>query len=284
MKMRSLVSNLLFSFLIFGSLVAANSEKGCKRIKCTLEKISGGKAHFSGPMVPVKKPRAKGLGKPIVFSTNWSGYAAENNFSSPDKHSVTSVEGSWIVPSISPAQSGSYCYIWAGIDGYDNDTVEQIGTAHNWFAGSLQQFAWFEMFPAGAFFIGGFPVNTGDQIKVSVKYAGNHTFILKIYNITQQVFFQVPTSLTKSKAAKRQSAEWIVEAPLQPLSNFSPIQFGSCTAIIKGQKEVTGWFPHTPIVMVDSNFIPQSIPSPIPTILSSRKGAFFVTRQPETPA
>src|SRR5437870_4998940 len=62
-----------------------------------------------------------------VYSTNWSGYAAETNLTAPAANAVTAVSGSWVVPQVTGSSTG-YSSVWVGIDGYSSATVEQIGT------------------------------------------------------------------------------------------------------------------------------------------------------------
>jgi hypothetical protein len=159
-----------------------------------------------------------------VTSTNWSGYAAATNFTRPTSFSVSAVSGSWIVPTVKASGGNTYSSFWVGIDGYSSPTVEQIGTEHDFINGVQQNYAWFEMYPAGSYVINGFPLNIGDVISASVVYSGNNIFTLTIKNDTQSVSFTVPTAYTHSSTALRESAEWIVEAPyyngILPLSNF----------------------------------------------------------------
>ncbi len=83
----------------------------------------------------------------------------------------------------------TYCATWVGIDGYNNSTVEQIGTEQDVINGSQKNFAWFSLFPASTQEIEGFPVNVGDVIEGSVRYLGvedtNDVFRLTIKNLTQ---------------------------------------------------------------------------------------------------
>src|SRR5690348_12679669 len=58
-------------------------------------------------------------------STNWSGYAAQTNLTSPLSNAVTDVKGSWTVPTLSCTGTNTYSSVWVGIDGYSDNTVEQ---------------------------------------------------------------------------------------------------------------------------------------------------------------
>lgn len=170
-------------------------------------------------------------------SLNWSGYAVETSLKRPQKGAVSYVTGSWRVPTISASGSANtYSSIWVGIDGYSSSTVEQIGTEHDWTPNGQEHYAWFEMYPKGAYEIVGFPVAPGDQIVTSVTSLSGGLFQLTIINTTEKVSYTVPTSFTKSPSAKRSSAEWIVEAPwsggVLPLADFGTATFTGCSATL----------------------------------------------------
>ena len=181
-------------------------------------------------------------------SSNWSGYAVETSLVSPQRNSVSDVQGRWIVPKISSSSSpDTYSVFRLGIDGDDNNTVEQIGTEQDWTADGQQNYAWFEMYPHVGYVIEGFPVNVGDQIAAEVKYVSGGTFALSITNLTQNQGYVVPMSLTRLKNAQRSSAEWIAEAPYSggvlPLADFGTGYFSDCRATLNG---VTGPVDNAP--------------------------------------
>lgn len=171
------------------------------------------------------------------FSNNWSGYVAATDFTGTSVNdTVTYAAGSWIVPTLVSTPDDSYTAIWVGIDGLLSPTVEQIGTSHYWINGAQQNFAWFEMYPQGAYELIGFPIDNGDMISVRVGYKGDDTFKLVIFNHTQGVSTAIPSSYTVMPGALRSSAEWIVEAPysgsILPLSDFQLTTFNYCSAVI----------------------------------------------------
>ena len=68
---------------------------------------------------------------------NWAGYVAAPDLTDPQPQavntdSVTAVSGSWIVPAVTPSTvsnaSWQDCMVWVGIDGFSDQTVEQVGT------------------------------------------------------------------------------------------------------------------------------------------------------------
>ncbi len=221
----------LVAFLLVSMFGWSDSldESKAMEIQCSIKPIDRAKIHPKG-----KASRTKLQ----AFSTNWSGYVAAQTLSQSATNSVSFVAGSWVVPALLPTPDNSYCAIWIGIDGYLDGTVEQMGTAHDWVNGAQENFAWFEMYPMGAFEIGGFPADVGDQISVHLGYKGNDVFKLVMFNYTKGVFTTIPTSYTTAAGVQRSSAEWIVEAPFSggvlPLSDFKPITFNYCSATING--------------------------------------------------
>ncbi|MFI0434369.1 MAG: G1 family glutamic endopeptidase [Parachlamydiaceae bacterium] len=189
------------------------------------------------------------------LSFNWSGYTSftgKNDIRNPTYGSATAVSGSWIIPPLTSSEEGdTYSSAWVGIDGYANSVVEQIGTEHDVIEGVPVYFAWFEMYPAAAQVIEGFPVFEGDLVEGKVLYLGqdastNDLFRLTIKNHTRKVKFSINQSTLPGNPAHLSSVEWIVEAPVNitpegcveflPLANFGKIFFGNCQATINGLK------------------------------------------------
>jgi len=181
-------------------------------------------------------------------SNNWCGYVAFSNLSHKRGGLVSAVTGTWIVPLLHASTSNEcYASIWVGIDGFNSETVEQIGTEHNFdcLKGLQTNFAWFEMFPDSMYMIKTFPVNVGDKITANVLYKGKNeegkkVFVLTVINRTQDVFYQVPKSKTQVDKADCSCAEWIAEAPamkgnILPLSCFKGIDFSICNATMGGK-------------------------------------------------
>lgn len=170
-------------------------------------------------------------------STNWSGYVTESNFASPASGSVSDVKGTWVVPTVAAnGATSAYASTWLGIDGYSDSTVEQIGTDSDWTSRGASYYAWFELFPQYAYRIDGFPVRPGDTISAEVHYTGNGEFALTLTNVSRKLMFKINI---RDAAAKRESAEWITEAPssggVLPLANFGKVAFSGCSATISGQ-------------------------------------------------
>lgn len=231
---------LLLTLFLFTSLSAQERpvQKGSKKIECTPvpmpPRTKGGPNHIG-------KQGASFLNSSNDKSLNWSGYASFTSAKSPEIGSVQSVWGTWKVPKIHPSHTNTFSSSWIGIDGFDNQTVEQIGTAQEWYGGTARYYAWFEMYPSTAFMLDGFPVHPKDVIRASVVYAGTDSLFeyyeMIIENITRKVFTIVPTYTSES--TERASAEWIVEAPFDvttlPLAHYGQEHFWNCLTTIKGK-------------------------------------------------
>src|SRR5262249_13897571 len=95
-------------------------------------------------------PGFTGPGPVARHSSNWSGYVAATNLDSPQAGTVTYVTGSWVVPGVGAASTGSFdSAVWVGIDGYNTNTVEQVGTEQKVVNGQLTDYAWWEMYSSG---------------------------------------------------------------------------------------------------------------------------------------
>jgi Peptidase A4 family len=135
------------------------------------------------------------------FGGNWAGYAATGA-------TFTSVSGSWTEPKANCKDDGDLYAPWVGIDGYNDETVEQTGVQTACSTGSPVDSAWYEMYPAAPVYFSN-PVSTGDTITASVTYNGGSSYTLKISDTTKGW----TQTVTKSLSAQNASAEAIIEAP-----------------------------------------------------------------------
>jgi hypothetical protein len=194
-------------------------------------------------------------------SLNWAGYAVTGN-------DITNVSGSFVVPSLSTqtssagpnagavsnlvisavSQTGisaysnseakghpggssttSYAAFWAGIDGYNSNTVEQAGVLMEVQNGVASYSVWYEFYPAAPVYANWAP-NPGDNIAVYVNYtSSSNSFVATVVDTTLgEVYYSPYTSVS---GADRSSAEWIAEAPssghgILPLADFGTAYFG----------------------------------------------------------
>ncbi|MGD0284671.1 MAG: G1 family glutamic endopeptidase [Candidatus Saccharimonadales bacterium] len=177
-------------------------------------------------------------------SENWSGYAVTGS-----NNTYTSVTSSWLQPIlICTPNNNSYSADWVGLDGYNDQTVEQIGTEANCINGQAQYYTWYEMYPQNPFeTLTRLNVAPGNEVSATVTYnnppvshlknhqhgmLGNGTFTLAITNVTTGSTYS--TTQTPFLTVNRSSAEVIAEAPysngILPLAEFGIINFNTSEA------------------------------------------------------
>jgi hypothetical protein len=163
-----------------------------------------------GPMIRATGAGAKSVtagGVPTI-SLNWSGYAALST-----KSKFTYVHSEWVQPAVKcPGVADQLTSNWVGLDGFNDQTVEQDGTFG--FCGGRDHNkplyeAWYEMYPANSVAV--FPVHAGDIMEASVRYVT----ATKLFDLTITDLSTNKTSGTSAScnSCRRNSAEWIIERP-----------------------------------------------------------------------
>jgi len=213
-----------------------------------------------------------------VDSSNWSGYAVTGAAGS-----VTDAKASWTVPMIQgPCPSTpQYSSFWVGIDGFTDNSVEQIGTDSDCQNGVPTYYAWFEFYPHPSFIINSLTISPGDTISAEVKYLGRNQFTVSLTDTTTGHTFSTTTKVN----AQRSSAEWIAEAPsssggILPLADFGSAYFGVTTldsATMRGVSGPIGSFGSTvqEITMVSQK--DATTLKAVPSSLSGDQSSFSVT-------
>jgi hypothetical protein len=205
--------------------------------------------HGSRPAIRPLAGQGSPLGSDLsnFTSENWSGYVVSGGAGS-----VTSVNGSWTVPSVTCPRSDAYSAFWVGIDGFSptSQTVEQIGTESDCQGGTPDYYAWFEFYPANSVYINNVSVLPGDAISASVYCMATGLQVqctVSIEDINSGQFFTTTWAFgllgILGNPVLLTSAEWITEAPssenltILPLADFGTVRFGSDYASVDG---VTG--------------------------------------------
>jgi hypothetical protein len=143
----------------------------------------------------------------VLYSSNWSGYAA---LPEPAGQTFTSIVANYNVPSVTcSATPGTFSFHWIGLDGWSDQTVEQDGISANCRGSSPRYNAWYEMYPANSRWQ--FKVSPGDAIESSVRYRGHAKYELSLKDVTSGQGFDVIQSCPVSVCANS-SAEAITEA------------------------------------------------------------------------
>jgi hypothetical protein len=205
------------------------------------------------------------------LSGNWAGYAVTGS-----EGSVTSVSGSWNVPAVTGSKrETSYSAFWVGIDGFSDDspTVEQIGTSSDLRNGKAVYYAWYEFYPLQpmmAISTTELTISPGDSISASVEYSSDTlAFTLTITDVTHPDTYTISMPVSQlGYTPKRNSAEWIAEAPsssrgVLPLADFDKAYFGysytsvsaTCYATINGATSPIGSFDSSAIQQISMGTI-----------------------------
>lgn len=190
-------------------------------------------------------------GTAAMDSYNWSGYA---DVSSTAQY-FTKVSGGWTVPEVTCTPEDRIDANWVGIDGANDETVEQTGTLSWCYEGSAHYYSWYEMYPAGSVTVGT-TVNPGDKITASVTRK-NTKYTLKLTDATTAGNNVTETASCALTACLDESAEWITERPafsigITPLAQFSSVKFTSASATGGGTTaSITGFATAWDMTMVD---------------------------------
>lgn len=205
-------------------------------------------------------------------SLNWAGYAITSSAGS-----VTLVSGSFTVPTVKCSSSNAFAAFWVGIDGFNDNTVEQTGITANPCDTSFAPpgySAWYEFYPASPVYAS-FSVSAGDQVSAQVTYTpstGVFTTTLTVTSSSTTVGTLTQSSTVSG--AQSDSAEWITEAPslggqILPLANFGTVTFTSSSAIIGGTTgSISASFSSSAvheITMVTRNGTVKALPSALST-------------------
>jgi hypothetical protein len=147
----------------------------------------------------------------------WGGYAVTG--SGP----YTSITGSWNIPKMDCSDGGGDASPWIGIDGWSNDTVEQIGIDLDCKGGKASYHPWVEMYPGPSDYFSD-KVDSGDTLVASVKVSGGSWVLTESDLETGWT-----KSFKRSSTDQLESAEAIVEdiggggAP--PVPDFGAVTF-----------------------------------------------------------
>ena len=164
-------------------------------------------------------------------SSNWSGYAIPGR-----KGAYHRISGEWTVPYVRPASYSAYSSIWIGIDGYQNDSLIQTGTGHDFRDGSPYYYAWWEILPAVATILP-HSVHPGDRMSAVIVKRTRCKWLIRLKNLTRNWCFQT----VQRYNGPQSSAEWIVEAPevggaTTRLTRLTPVHFSRCRVNGKNPK------------------------------------------------
>ncbi len=164
-----------------------------------------GVARREGAMIPTSPHERIPLSGGTVDSSNWSGYVVSSK-----RHKITSVAGSFVVPSASRTRGG-FAATWAGIGGYRHGALIQAGVGEqaSRAVSGRYYYAWYELLPRPEHPIPGHRVRPGEHINVTIRQTGSSHWRISIVDIHHWRW-----SRRFSYHSANASAEWILEAPL----------------------------------------------------------------------
>jgi len=185
-------------------------------------------------------------------SFNWSGYAD----TATKAQTFTKVSGAWTAPSVTCNAEDQITSNWVGLDGFNSNTVEQLGTVGWCFQGTPTYFTWYEMFPAGLTEVGA-SLKPGDKISASVTRTGT-SYALKLTDSTTSGNNISVTKTCALATCTDTSAEWISERPsfsigIAPQAKYNAFKLTSGSVTANGKTTSIGAGPGVnAITMIDA--------------------------------
>ena len=240
---------------------------------------AGAQASAAAPLAPRIPYRGS-----TQESLNWAGYVDVFNKAGI----VRSVNASWIVPSVSCSKQTTDVAVWVGIDGYNDNTVEQTGILVQCQAGKAYYYAWYEFYPASPVYAPSSDVvKPGDKMVGWVVYnPSTGEFRTVLVDVTEHWNYTSPW--TSVSGAEDDSAEWIVERPavggsLTQLADFGKAYFnalytgilpagGVYVVLTNGSSGNISSFNYVELIMVNNKGSILAQPSP----LASDGASFYV--------
>jgi hypothetical protein len=228
-------------------------------------------------LVPGTRRRVGALTKVSYY--NWAGYADDNS----KGNTYTKVSGVWTQPAVTcPTKEQQIAVFWVGIDGFNNNTVEQDGTIAQCFEGTAFYYTWWEMYPTNYIQAVGTTVKPGDKITASVVKTGT-SYALNLTDSTTPGNNISTTQTCAAATCAAASAEWIAETPswprgYVPFPNFKKWTVSSAAVTSGTTSGKISTFPDDEITLVSGGGVSNgSYPLGTPSALNSTGNGFGVT-------
>ena len=162
----------------------------------------------SHPLIPAGSPSGgtastlRGLG---WSSYNWSGYDLTGG-----EGAYTAITGCWTVPTVSAGGGANADSLaWIGIDGVNDEDLIQTGTEQDWFDGSAQYGAWWEILPNYLTPIA-MTIDPDDAMCAAITQGTGGNWTITLTDETTRATF----STVQAYAGPGESSEWVMERPL----------------------------------------------------------------------
>jgi hypothetical protein len=201
----------------------------------------------------VVTPFLKSLQTENLVSFDWGGYGVASNLLVPQPQ-VSSVTGSWTIPTVAVYPPDAFSAAWIGIGGLGDPTLIQTGSQHDSAGGQAHYSLWYELLPANSVTITTVRVSPGDVISASITLVDSATneWSIQINDVTTGQGFSQNFAYNSS----RLTAEWIVERPtvnsqLATLADFGSITFTGMNAQVGSSTGTLTAFPNYKSLMED---------------------------------
>jgi hypothetical protein len=153
----------------------------------------------------------------------WGGYAVTGD------NPYTSITGAWTVPAMNCSGGGGDASPWIGIDGWSDNTVEQIGVDLDCVNGKASYHPWVEMYPGPSDYFKE-TIHAGDTLSALVSITNGKWTLAE----SDQDTGWTRTFHPKAKGTpKYTSAEAILEdigsSAVPPVPDFGTVTFSSVT-------------------------------------------------------
>jgi hypothetical protein len=221
--------------------------------------------HVIAPQFTPRRRKRKRLGLSRKQIANgdamftWSGSLLNDGVSA-----YASIGATWTVPDVTPpgAPVGNkfFCSVWVGIGGLYKTNIVQAGIEHDCTAaaGPPDVYFWYEWWPGLQQPDRTLKVSVGDSVSFLVEILSGNQFRVHFSNNTQG--YRIPpltVRATGGEAINAQSAEWIVERPLDggfnsQLANFSTVSFTDMLVATSAGTEIQGGTGNL-VTMVDDS-------------------------------
>jgi hypothetical protein len=218
------IATAALAFASSGTVPAAAAARAVIKVASPAPRIRGFRlatgVRLPGTHLPHVTPSA------VTLSTNWAGHAIVADSGIHLRY----IAADFTIPSVDCAKStlgtSGFAYVsdWAGLDGFNSNTVEQTGV--DGFCNSSrvpQYFAWYEMFPLAPVAFSG--VSPGDAITVSVFFNGSN-YNLVLTDVTTGGFINVTQNCPSGSVCRNSSAEVITEDPGNSVPSIDLADFG----------------------------------------------------------
>ncbi len=217
-----------------------------------------GVAGRQSAMIPTSPRERIPMSGGTVKSSNWSGYVV-----SSARHKITSVSGSFVVPS-ARRTGGGFAATWAGIGGYRHGDLIQAGVGEqaSRAVSGRYYYAWYELLPGPERPIPGHRVRPGEHVTITVGRTGSSRWRISIVDLHHWRW-----SRHFSYHSSTASAEWILEAPtlngtVTNLAHVGVARFGpGNTFRLDGHRRTIGQGHPTRILLVGRNGGREATPS-----------------------